>query len=131
MRTSKRLEKNTLNDNRESKNVKFSIIKINELNGLLKKQHEELRADIEALLLSKLNSQIVEGFCNRFYDVFVSPTEVANMHGVYKDTVIAYIKDGAIAAEQSQKYGDYHIRLSDALLLDFKEMRKQLRRKQS
>jgi hypothetical protein len=109
----------------------LTLINIDELNTLLKKHHIDLKADLESSLLSGLSSQIVEGFCNRFYDVFVSPDQVADMHGVCRATVIGYIKDGTISAEQSKKYGEYHIRLSEALLLDFKELRKQLRRKQS
>jgi hypothetical protein len=109
----------------------ITLINVDELNALLKKHHAEIKSDLEGSLLSGLKSQIVEGFCGRFFHVFISPDEVARMHGVHKTTVIEYIKDGTIAAEQTKKYGDYHIRLSDALRFDFKEMRRQLRRKQS
>jgi hypothetical protein len=109
----------------------LTVLNIDELNTLLKERNVELKTDLEASLLSEIKGQVVEGFCGRFYNVFVSPDDVANMHGVHKTTVIAYIKDGIIAAEQSKKYGEYRIRLNEALLLNFKEMRRQLRRKQS
>ena len=109
----------------------LTIINIDELNALLRQHHIDLKTDLESSLLSGLKGQIVEGFCGRFSHVFISPDVVASMHGVCKATVIDYIKDGTIAAEQSKKYGDYRIRLSDAMLLDFKEMRKQLIRKQN
>jgi hypothetical protein len=105
----------------------LAIIKADELSELLKCHHDE----IKSCLYSSLPEVVISGFCNRFYNVFVSPDEVARMHSVHKTTVIEYIKDGTIEAKQEKKYGMYHIRLSDALRFDFKEMRKQLRRKQS
>jgi hypothetical protein len=106
----------------------ITLINVDELSALLKKHHAEIKSDLECSLLSDL---VIDGFCNRFQNVFISPDVVAQMYGICTVTVIAYIKDGIIAAEQTKKYGKYHIRLSDALRFDFKEMRRQLRRKQS
>jgi hypothetical protein len=72
---------------------------------------------------------LLDGFCNRYSSVILSPDDVAKMHGVNKATVIAYIKDGTINADQKKEYGAYRIRMSEALRLDFKKMKKNLKLK--
>jgi hypothetical protein len=96
-----------------------------ELDAILRVNEETLRETFREVS----EGVILDGFCNRFSGVFISPEEVANMHGVSKCTVIAYIKDGIIEAQQEKRYGHYNIRLSDALRFDFKQMRKNLKHK--
>jgi hypothetical protein len=87
------------------------------------------KKDLTEVFKETMNDTLIDGFCNRFAGVMLLPQEVAKIHSVNKQTVISYIKDGLIEAEQEKKYGEYHIRMSDALRLDFKELRKNLKLK--
>jgi hypothetical protein len=88
------------------------------------------KQELEEVIQGTFEHTVLDGFCNRFRGVMLSPEEVAKIHGVHKSTVIGYIHDGAIEAERNKEYGAYHIRLSDALRLDFKELRRNLKLKQ-
>ncbi|MDR2362495.1 MAG: helix-turn-helix domain-containing protein [Prevotellaceae bacterium] len=82
---------------------------------------------IDAFDTGAIREMAIEGFCARFSNVFISPDEVANMHGVGIATVRRYIADRLIPVEPHADNERYRIRLSDALRLDFKELRKQLK----
>jgi hypothetical protein len=86
-----------------------------------------LKEAIKEAIKESVEDGIIDSSSNRFAGVYLSPEEVAKIHGVNKLTVISYIKDGLIEAEQEKKYGSYSIRLSDAIQIDFKELRKKLK----
>jgi hypothetical protein len=91
----------------------------------------EKKALAEAIreTIKEAQSEIVlEAFLGRFSSVLVEPQDVAKYHKVTPQTVISYINNGLIEAEPRSKGDTYRIRLSDALRLDFKQLRKTLRR---
>ncbi|MDR1561168.1 MAG: helix-turn-helix domain-containing protein [Holosporaceae bacterium] len=83
---------------------------------------------LKEVIQETLETTVLDSFCNRFRDIMYSPADVAKMYRKNRTTVIAYIKAGAIEAEQRKKYGAYHIRLSEALRLDFEELKKNLKK---
>jgi hypothetical protein len=85
------------------------------------------REELEEIVRGALADAVIGDFCGRFNDVECSPEEVGKMHKRTRETVISYIKDGRIKATQGKKYGEYKIRLGDALQLDFTKMRAGLR----
>lgn len=64
---------------------------------------------------------------DRFYNVTLSTEEVARLHSVSRSTVLHYVNAGLIEKHPSSGDGKVLIRASDALLLDFSEMKKQLK----
>lgn len=75
----------------------------------------------------------IELFLSRFSGVFINAEELAKIHGVSSVTVRNYVKDGLLIPEYREKERDqYRFRLSYALSVDFKELKKQLiQRKQT
>jgi len=90
------------------------------------------KQDFEDVIEEKLSKLSLESFLNKYYNVFINAEELAKIHGVHVSTVYAYIKDGLLIPEpQEKKYNNHRFRLSYALTVDFKDLRKQLRAKMS
>lgn len=83
--------------------------------------------DLKKFFNEELAKKEVESFLSRFNNVFVSPEDVANFHGINKATVYNYVNDGLLIPEQREKNELVRFRLSEALRFDFKQLRKQLR----
>lgn len=91
----------------------------------------QLTPDIlDEVIDRKLAKLALRSFLNRFENVLVGTADVAHIHNVNERTVLAYIKDGSIVPEEKVSEKDHHrFRLSYALTLDFRELRKGLRAK--
>jgi DNA invertase Pin-like site-specific DNA recombinase len=70
----------------------------------------------------------VDTFLSNFSGVFVGPEDVARFHGVTKQTVYNHIKYGTLTPEIREKEsGAIRFRLNEALKIDFKKLRKNLK----
>lgn len=86
--------------------------------------------EIEKFVSENYADLKLDAFISRFENVLIGTNEVAHMHSVNPRTVLNYIKDGLIDPEIKLGENDHPVfRLSYALTLDFKELRKQLRAK--
>lgn len=87
-------------------------------------------ADLQKIINNEYADLKLKAFLCRFENVLVGTADVAHIHNVNERTVLAYIKDGSIVPEEKVSEKDHHrFRLSYALTLDFRELRKQLRAK--
>ena len=69
-----------------------------------------------------------DALLKRYENTFVGVSEVATIHGISPQTVRNYINDGLISPElRTIENGMYKFRLSYALMLDFEELKKQLK----
>lgn len=85
--------------------------------------------DLKKFFNEELAKREVDIFLSRFNNVFITPEEVANIHGVNKRTVYNYVNDGLLVPEIRIKNEMIRFRLPEALRFDFKAMRKQIRLK--
>lgn len=86
--------------------------------------------DLQKFLDDNVAAIALRAFLNRFENVLVGVKDVAHIHSVNPRTVFNYIKDGLIVPEMKLSENDHHqFRLSYVLMLDFKELQKQLRAK--
>lgn len=84
--------------------------------------------DLQKLISDEVANAKFKAMLNRYSNVLVGTSDVAHIHAVNERTVLNYIKDGLIVPEEKVSENDHHrFRLSDVLMLDFKELRKQLR----
>ena len=83
--------------------------------------------DLSKFVKQEIVEKELDTFLNRFNNVFVSPEEVAKYHGVSKQTVYNHVKYGTLVAEFRENNNDaLRFRLSDALRIDFKKLRKKI-----
>jgi len=83
---------------------------------LIEAMHEMQATEIESKIL------------NKFYNVIVGTSVVAEIHNVSEKTVLNYVSDGLI--EHEPRTGkNFKFRLSQVLRIDFPELKKRLRRK--
>ncbi|RGP17260.1 MULTISPECIES: MerR family transcriptional regulator [Parabacteroides] len=86
--------------------------------------------DFREAIKKELSGLALQLFLNRFDNVLIGVSDIANMHSVNPRTVLNYIKDGLIMPEVKLGENDHpKFRLSYALMLDFKELQKKLRAK--
>lgn len=86
--------------------------------------------DLQKLISDEVAKAKFQAMLNRYSNVLVGTQDVAHIHAVNERTVLNYIKDGLIVPEEKVSENDHHrFRLSDVLMLDFKDLRKQLRAK--
>lgn len=81
-------------------------------------ENKRLKMEIERYKDTYMDSQ-------KFYNVQMSVAEVANLHGVCKAIVRKYISLGLIETHPQSSAKKMTVRGSDALMLDFKELKKQ------
>ena len=94
----------------------------------MKHVYEIDQQTMEASLKNVIAELANETVVNKFYNRFVSAQTVAEIHGVHYMTVMAHIKSGNIPVQEGHiKNGQYQIRLSEALKLDFEKLRKRNR----
>lgn len=79
-------------------------------------ENQILRAENERLRNSAVNA-------DRFYNVALSTADVARLHSVSDYLVRKYIGLGLIDRHPMSTDAKMYVRASDALLLDFKEMK--------
>jgi hypothetical protein len=89
---------------------------------------EDLLIELNKAMRQYAEQTLTVSAYDKFYNVFVSPEDAAKIHGVNKVTVINYIKDGFIETEPHGEGERYRIRLSTVLKLDFKELKKKLKK---
>ncbi|MBK5721389.1 helix-turn-helix domain-containing protein [Dysgonomonas sp. Marseille-P4677] len=84
--------------------------------------------DLERFFNDKLSKEAICSFLNRYEKILVTVDDIARFHNVHPNTVYNYINDGLIIPEiRGKDFKDsYRFRMSYALLLDFKDLRKQL-----
>ncbi len=83
-------------------------------------ENQMLKQELSDLKGKKLDA-------GRFYAVAVNIETVATLHNVHPDTVRKYVKLGLIEKHPDSMDAKILIRASDALLLDFTELKKQYR----
>lgn len=83
-------------------------------------ENRKLKEELSQLKGSKLDAR-------RFYAVAVNVETVANLHNVHPDTVRKYVSLGLIEKHPDSMDAKILIRASDALLLDFTELKKRYR----
>ena len=84
-------------------------------------KEEELRSAISSeLKLLTENSAFA-----KFEERIVGVNTIADIHGISRDTVIRYIKDGLISP--LNEVGHYKFKLSEVLKMDFKKMKRRLK----
>ena len=89
---------------------------------------QAMEASLKNVIAELANELANETVVNKFYNRFVSAQTVAEIHGVHYMTVMAHIKAGNIPVQEGHiKNGQYQIRLSEALKLDFEKLRKRNR----
>lgn len=76
---------------------------------------EPIRREVRAEYLAKFNEQIVD------------VETVAKIHGVDPQTVRTYAQSGDLICEPRVEGGTFRFRLGNVLIVDFKELRKQLK----
>lgn len=85
------------------------------------------KADLAEIFHEEVSKIKHEAFLARFDGIMVNTKEVAKMHGINEKTVLNYIKDGLIVPEMKLNENEHpRFRMSYALTLDFKLLRKQL-----
>lgn len=86
--------------------------------------------DLQKLISDEVAKAKFQAMLNRYSNILVGTKDVAKFHNVNERTVLNYIDDGLIVPEEKVSENDHHrFRLSDVLMLDFKDLRKQLRAK--
>ncbi|MDR2074316.1 MAG: hypothetical protein LBP36_03025 [Oscillospiraceae bacterium] len=85
-------------------------------------KEDELNSVIDRAVSDRMKAEY-----NKFYNTFITIDGVASMHNVSRQTVINYIKGGMIPIENRSEYGKYQIRMSDALKLNFSELKIRLK----
>lgn len=88
---------------------------VNEVVALVN-ENRMLKAENDHLRRSAVNA-------DRFYNVALSTTDVARLHSVSDYLVRKYVELGLIDRHPSSTDKKILVRASDALLLDFKEMK--------
>ncbi|MFV0535958.1 MAG: hypothetical protein ACK5M3_01140 [Dysgonomonas sp.] len=83
-------------------------------------ENRKLKEELLQLKGSKLDA-------GRFYAVAVNIDTVATLHNVHPDTVRKYVSLGLIEKHPDSMDAKILIRASDALLLDFTELKRQYR----
>jgi predicted DNA-binding transcriptional regulator AlpA len=85
--------------------------------------------DLRKFLYREIALGEVTRFLSRFHNVFVTPEEVANIHGVSRQTVYNHIKYGNLVPElRETENASFRFRLSDVLQFDFRKLRKHLQK---
>lgn len=85
-------------------------------------------ADLQKLISDEVAKAQFKAMLNKFSNVLVGTKDVAKFHNVNERTVLNYINDGLLIPEEKVSENDHHrFRLSDVLMIDFKELKKQLR----
>lgn len=84
------------------------------------------KKDLEELLERVNGESRLKAFLNRFDNVFVGVPDIAKFHNVHEQTVRNYIKDGLIICDNDTE-SHPRFRMSYALNLDFKELRRRLK----
>jgi hypothetical protein len=87
-------------------------------------KEDELNSVIDRAVEERMTAEY-----NKFYNTFISAEGLANMHNVSRQTVINYIKDGLIPVELRNPNEQYQVRMSEALKLNFCQLKKQLKLK--
>lgn len=95
-------------------------------NVILREQVDSLKS--RNIALEKENSEMRANSCDcrRFYNTALSTIVVAQLHSVSPELVRKYVRCGLIPTHPMSSDAKVLIRASDALLLDFVEMKKQL-----
>jgi hypothetical protein len=83
-------------------------------------ENNRLKEELSTLKGRKLDA-------GRFYAVAVNVETVATLHNVHPDTVRKYVSLGLIEKHPDSMDAKILIRASDALLLDFTELKRQYR----
>lgn len=83
-------------------------------------ENSRLREEVDRLKQRRLDA-------GRFYAVAVNVNTVATLHNVHPDTIRKYIDAGLIEKHPDSMDAKILIRASDALLLNFSELRQRYR----
>ena len=84
--------------------------------------------ELKKFLDENIAQERLRAFINRFEGVLIDTAMLAKIHRVNPRTVLNYVNDGLIEPEDRVFDNDHpRFRLSYALTLDFKELRRQLR----
>ncbi len=83
-------------------------------------ENTKLKEELSRLKGNKLDAA-------RFYAVAVNVETVATLHGVHPDTVRKYVSLGLIEKHPDSMDAKILIRASDALMLDFTELKRRYR----
>lgn len=107
-------------------NVIDAVSNLVSSNGVLKEQVDSLR--VKNVALEKENEELKTNSCDcrRFYNTALSTIVVAQLHNVSPELVRKYVKCGLIPTHPMSSDAKVLIRASDALLLDFVEMKRKL-----
>lgn len=107
-------------------NVIDAVSNLVSSNGVLKEQVDSLRT--RNVALEKENEELRNNSCDcrRFYNCPLTTIVVAQLHSVSPELVRKYVRYGMIPTHPMSTDAKVLIRASDALLLDFVEMKRKL-----
>lgn len=105
-------------------NVVDAVAKLVGSNRLLKEANDYLRG--KATMLERENEELRSHSCDcrRFYNCALNTSTVAELHSVSAELVRCYVRRGLIPTHPMSSDSKILIRASDALMLDFREMKR-------